>query len=256
MAHFTTDQEQDIKAQKLTGLFAFKSLLTQVGKIGLDLLFPPRCAGCGRIDTSWCASCQQTLDNMPFPSPLDLHAPLHGAAAAAWHEGIVREAVQALKYENARDAAIPLGNRLAVCFERQDWTIDMIVPVPLHTKRLAERGYNQAKLLAEQVAKMTGIPCKPAALQRVRETQSQVTVSGAERLTNITGAFEALGSLVNGQSILIIDDVYTTGSTMSACGGALVEAGARRVFGLTVTAAGHPFTHKKETVDEHHHTRA
>ena len=115
----------------------------------------------------------------------------------------------------------------------------MIVPVPLHTKRLAERGYNQAKLLAEQVARLTGIPCEPHALQRIRETQSQVTVSGAESLKNIKDAFIANNPLVIGKSILVIDDVYTTGSTMSACGEALLSAGASLVYGLTVTAAGH-----------------
>jgi len=247
---------QDTKARTPTGLFAFKSLVDRVLNTTIDLLFPPRCAGCGRIDTVWCRDCQATLSQLTFANELNVVQPLSGVAAATWHTGVAREAVQALKYNNAQMIAKPLGERLAACLEHQYWTVDIIVPVPLHMKRLSERGYNQAKLLADQVAAMTGIRCEPEALQRIRETQSQVTVSGTERLTNINGAFEAQSSIVNGQVILMIDDVYTTGSTLSACGEALIHAGAERVFGLTVTAAGHPFTHKKETVDEHHDTRA
>ncbi len=247
---------QRSKAQILTGLFALKSLIEKVASLSIDLLFPPRCAGCGQIDTVWCATCQTALDQLPFATDIDAHLPLSAVAAAAWHNGIVREAVQALKYDNAQMVAKTLGNRLAACLEQQNWSVDIIIPVPLHTKRLSERGYNQARLLAEQVAAMTGIPCQPEGLRRIRETQSQVTMSGAERLTNISDAFEANSPIVNGQVILIVDDVYTTGSTLGACGEALIKAGAERVFGLTVTAAGHPFTHKKETVDEHHHTRA
>lgn len=247
---------QRSKAQIMTGLFALKSLVAKATSLSIDLLFPPRCAGCGQIDTAWCANCQTAINQLAFATNIDVHQPLSGAAAAAWHTGIIREAVQALKYDNARTVAKPLGKRLAACLEQQYWTVDIIIPVPLHTKRLSERGYNQARLLAEQVAAMTGIPCQPEGLRRIRETQSQVTMSGAERLTNISDAFEANSSIVNGQSVLIVDDVYTTGSTLGACGEALIKSGAERVFGLTVTAAGHPFTHKKETVDEHHHTRA
>lgn len=259
MAEFSpnsTSFPQRSKAQIMTGLFALKSFVTQTTTLAVDLLFPPRCAGCGQIDTAWCSNCQAELNQSEFATELAVHPPLSGIAASAWHMGIIREAVQALKYDNAQMVAKPLGQRLAVCLEQQYWSLDIIIPVPLHAKRLSERGYNQARLLAEQVAMMTGISCQPDALQRIRETQSQVTISGAERLTNINGAFEAQSSIVNGRAILIIDDVYTTGSTLSACGEALMKAGAECVFGLTVTAAGHPFTHKKETVDEHHHTRA
>ena len=251
---FNTNQEQ--KAQAKFGLFASKSLFKQLTSMGIDLLFPPRCAGCGQIDTFWCTNCQQEIHAMTLAEHIEPRSPLQAIAATAWHMDKLREAVQALKYENARALAKPLGEKLSECLQQQSWIIDMIAPVPLHAKRLRERGYNQAQLLAEQVSAITGTRCEVNALQRIRETHSQVTISGAERLKNIKDAFAANSQLVTGQSILVIDDVYTTGSTLSACGEALLSAGANRVYGLTVTAAGHSITHKKEIVDEYHHSRA
>ncbi len=209
-----------------------------------------------KLTLSGVIKCQQEINEMTLSEYIEPRSPLNGIAATAWHTGKLREAVTALKYENARALAKPLGEKLSNCLQQQNWIIDMIVPVPLHTKRLAERGYNQAQLLGEQVAFITGISCEENALKRIRETQSQVTISGAERLKNIKDAFVANSQFVNGRSILVIDDVYTTGSTLSACGEALLSAGATIVYGLTVTAAGHSITHKKEIVDEYHHTRA
>jgi len=244
------------KAQTSLGLFVSKGLFTRIVSIGVNLLFPPRCAGCGQIDTFWCDTCEQEISQMSLDEHLEPRSPLQGVTATAWHIGKLREAVQGLKYGNIPALAKPLGEKLATCLGEQDWAVDVIVPVPLHAKRLAERGYNQAQLLAEEVANITGIHCEPNALQRVRETKSQVTISGAQRLENIKDAFVANSQFVSGRSVLVIDDVYTTGSTMSACGEALHAVGATLVYGLTVTAAGHSFTHKKEIVDEYHHSRA
>ncbi|MBI1279327.1 MAG: ComF family protein [Anaerolineaceae bacterium] len=247
------NSHQKQKAPIWSGLFASKAILNRLSSIGIDLIFPPRCAGCGHIDTHWCADCQRDLDLLTFTERIEPKVPLEAVAASGWHMDKLREAVQALKYENAREVARPLGEKLARCLSQQNWTIDMIAPVPLHTKRLAERGYNQAQLLAEVVADIHNIRCEAHALERVRETQSQVTVSGAERLVNIKGAFTANKTLIDNQCVLIVDDVYTTGSTLSACGEALILAGARAVYGLTVSVAGYSITHKKEIVDEYHH---
>ncbi len=230
---------QDQKAQMSLGLFASRSFFKRLTSVGINLIFPPRCAGCGQVDTFWCSKCQQEIDAMSLSEYIEPKSPLLGVAATGLHIGILREAVQALKYENTPTVAKPLGKKLSSCLQQQDWTYDIIVPVPLHTKRLAERGYNQAQLLAEQVASIMGTGCEVNALQRIRETKSQVTISGAERLQNIKDAFVANNQIVNGRSIVIIDDVYTTGSTLSACGEALLLAGATVVYGLTVTAAGH-----------------
>jgi ComF family protein len=158
-------------------------------------------------------------------------------AATAVHEGKIREAVQALKYENSRRIAVSLGERLQIQLTRQSWDIDLIVPVPLHPKRLAERGYNQAELLSEQLAYRTDIAMSPHALERVRYSQSQVTMNAEQRLMNVRDAFRASTATISEKNILVIDDVLTTGATLSGCAEALIAAGATLVYGLTVTAA-------------------
>jgi ComF family protein len=227
----------DTEAQVSPGLFAPNRLLRRVWEITLDLVFPPRCAGCGRVDDIWCSTCQARLDETPYPSQVRPLAPLSGIISTAEHQGVIREAVQGLKYGNARILAQPLGERMVKQLQNQMWTIDMIIPVPLHTSRLAERGYNQAQLLAEYVAKAMSIPCTAAAVSRQRNTQSQVTLSAAERQTNLQDAFRADAQLLANQHILLIDDVYTTGATLSACATAVLQAGAAAVYGLTVTVA-------------------
>jgi len=225
------------EAQAKLGLFAPLNLFKNLAQLSIDLLFPPRCAGCGRIDTFWCDSCQNKLDQIPYPEKVRPLPPLTDITATAPHIGVIREAVQGLKYENARSVAIPLGERLANQLAAQNWMVDMLVPVPLHTSRLRERGYNQSQLLGEQVAKHMAIPCSPAALQRDKHTQSQVTMSADARLTNVKNAFSANPNLVKNRVVLVIDDVYTTGATLSACAEALLASGAAAVYGLTVTVA-------------------
>src|SRR5689334_16337259 len=104
---FNTKQEQ--KAQAKTGLFASKSLFRRLTTLGMDLIFPPRCAGCGQIDTFWCTNCQREIDEMSLSEQLEARIPLEAVTATAWHTGKLREAVQALKYENVPALAKPLG---------------------------------------------------------------------------------------------------------------------------------------------------
>lgn len=225
------------KALVSPGLFAPTGLLRGWFSLAVDLLFPPRCGGCGKIDTFWCEACQGDLEMMAFPGQVRQMSPFSGIASTALHAGKIRQAVQALKYENARHVAEPLGERMAQHLAAQAWTIDMMIPVPLHTSRLRERGYNQAELLAQAVARHSAVPCVPSALRRVKHTQSQVTMSASERLTNVQDAFSADSTFVKNHAVLVIDDVFTTGATLSACGEALLSVGATAVYGLTVTAA-------------------
>lgn len=225
------------EARVLPGLFSPRRLAQYVYEVSVDLLFPPRCAGCGRVDWVWCENCQEKLDEVVFPSRVQPLSPLAGIAATGVHEGIIREAVQGLKYGQAKAVAQPLGERLTTQYVRQNWTIDIIVPVPLHMSRLAERGYNQAQLLSEVLTKEAALPCAPEAVSRQRNTQSQVTLNAMERQTNLLDAFQANPQIVSTKHVLLIDDVYTTGATLSACAQAILEAGAQAVYGLTVTVA-------------------
>lgn len=229
----TTDNE----ARVTPGLFTPRNLLNNLYQIALDWIYPAQCGGCGRIDTFWCDDCQEKLNQIPYPDHVR-HLPiLAGIASTAPHIGVIREAVQALKYGGSQPVAIPLGERLIHHLRNQNWKIDILIPVPLHTSRLEERGYNQSQLLGEQVAKHMAIPCSPAALRRDKHSQSQVMMTAAERLTNVQNAFSADSSLVQNRVILLIDDVYTTGATLSACAEALLANGAVAVYGLTVTVA-------------------
>lgn len=110
---------------------------------------------------------------------------------------------------------------------------NVIIPVPLHIDRLRERGFNQSLLLARAVGKRHGVPVAPFLLKRTRSTEPQVNLSGKERKINVKGAFEVQGN-VRGRSILLIDDVYTTGATVSECSKVLRKSGAKEVCVLTL----------------------
>ena len=225
------------EAQGTPGSLAYKRLY-RWGQLVLDLLFPPFCVGCGRVDSLWCARCQHELDQIPLGAPARVVAPLAEVAATAVHEGSIQHLIWALKFDNGRSlAAGPLGQRLNWRLQALGWPVDLLVPVPLHPTRLAERGYNQAELLAAAVAQQTGIPLALQALWRTRATRSQVGLTAAERRDNMADVFQADPNACTHRTVVLIDDVYTTGSTLSAAAQALQAAGAGTVYGLTVTAA-------------------
>jgi len=114
---------------------------------------------------------------------------------------------------------------------------DVIVPVPLHARRLRERGYNQAALLARELGKGVGLPVLENALIRVRDTSPQVDLGAEERRENVRGAFHLPDDRLVGKSVLLVDDVYTTGATLEACSLALKQRGVRAAWALTLARA-------------------
>lgn len=227
---------QPTQARSSSGLFAYPTL-AQVGSAFLDLLFPPSCVHCGRVDTGFCPLCLERLSRQPLD--LRIRALESGIliASTGWHEYILQSAVQALKYHNQRHLAVPLGQRMVAAFRQLEWTIDIIVPVPLHTSRLRERGYNQSQEMASVLAEGVPINCQPDAIERSRVTRSQVGLTAGERKTNLNDAFAAHPEHVAGKTLLLIDDVQTTGTTLMMCAEAALQAGVKAVYGLTVTAA-------------------
>ncbi len=205
----------------------------------LDLIFPPSCVGCGRVGQSWCGRCQRATESLEPIFHLAHGAALTAAAATAPHEGRLREAVQALKYENVRTLALFMAERMARCLRQLEWTYDMVLPVPISSARLRERRYNQAGLIAAALAQEVGVAVQPNFIWRTRETRSQVGLTAEERQQNVADAFAAHPDLLRQHSILLIDDVYTTGATLQACAEALRAVSAQEVFALTVTAAHH-----------------
>jgi ComF family protein len=126
---------------------------------------------------------------------------------------------------------------LAEICRREDWRPTLVIPVPLSPKRRRRRGYNQADLVAGALAAMLGLPVRPDALSRERETPSQVGLDPAARRRNVEGAFRALRAEVEGQVVLLVDDLFTTGATLASCARALRAAGSKEVYGLTVGRA-------------------
>ena len=117
------------------------------------------------------------------------------------------------------------------------WPIAMLIPVPLGKKRLKERGYNQVALVARPLAYQLGLRYEPGALAKARDTRSQVGLTISQRSENVQDAYQADSQVVKGKNVLIMDDVATTGSTISACTTALLSAGAQEVYVLTIARA-------------------
>ena len=142
-----------------------------------------------------------------------------------------------MKYRRNIGFGEALAIQMADYVRSLGWPIDMLIPVPLGNKRLKERGYNQVALVARPLAYQLGLRYEPGALVKARETRSQVGLSISQRSENVQDAYQADSQFVKGKSILIMDDVATTGSTISACTAALLSAGAREVYVLTIARA-------------------
>jgi ComF family protein len=150
-------------------------------------------------------------------------------------EKLTREVVHQFKYQNLRVLAAPLSGVLHAYLSENPISADMLIPVPLHPKRLRERGYNQSLLLAFELGKLSGIPVRPDILKRHINTPPQArTASSIERHRNMHEAFTSADGKLKDKRVLLIDDVSTSGATLDACASALKQAGALSVWGLTV----------------------
>jgi ComF family protein len=150
----------------------------------------------------------------------------------------IQNALHTLKYRrNISGFGDALAIQMADFVRSLHWSLDMIIPVPLGRKRLKERGYNQVALVARPLAYELRLAYAPAVLWKMRDTRSQVGLNMQERKENVSKAYQAHASAVKRKSILLMDDVATTGSTISACTEALLSAGAQEVYALTIARA-------------------
>ena len=191
--------------------------------------FPTRavCMGCGSaagFESEWlCDDCRKVLARRwigAFPE-----SKLDGAAAAYHYAGPAGGVVRNLKYRGVTALAEPMAKSMLSALEQiQPVGAEMVVPVPMHPKRLKRRGYNQSELLAREIAAALEVPCEDG-LVRVRDTVQQARLDGDERRKNLKGAFRA-EPCVSGWRVLLVDDVYTTGETARQCAEALRRGGA------------------------------
>lgn len=197
----------------------------------LDLLFPPRCVSCAAPGSWWCDECSRRVVPVGVaPAPGN---GLDGLLAAAVHRDPVTRLVKALKYRHAKAVAPGMAAMLAPLVRKVPGSDVLLVPVPLHPRRLRQRGHNQSALLTEALSESTGLPMSTA-LIRTRYTQTQTGLGRAERHRNVRGAFDWTGAALSSKTVVLVDDVYTTGATLAACAAACRTKGARQVWGLVV----------------------
>ena len=228
-------------------------MLSKLARSALDLVFPLHCCGCGREGAILCSHCVATLERLAAPYCRTCSEPgvngvcrwcqrnprgFESLRAPYKFEGPIREAIHALKYRGVRAAAEGLSGLMAEYLDRNPVSADALVPVPLHPRRLRSRGYNQSALLARGIGSHLDLPVSETLLLRALDARPQVEAQTRdERRTNVAGSFECRED-ATGMTVLLIDDVATTGSTLSACALALKDAGASRVYALTLARDG------------------
>lgn len=230
--------------------------------IFLNILFPRRCPVCGEITepagSLICPACFRKLSFVKSPvckicgkeiesqaaeycrdCARHRHSFEYGAALLNYDETAAKS-MAGIKYHNKREYLDFYGAAIAARFEKTvaGMRADVLVPVPVHRSRKRARGFNQAQVLAEILGQRLGIPVCPEMLVRTKKTLPQKNLSARERLSNLAGAFGAGPVPDEVKSALIVDDIYTTGSTMEACAAALKAAGVERVYFLVICMTG------------------
>lgn len=214
----------------MTAIKIFMTLRTVLESF-LTTLFPDRCGGCARLGELLCQRCRAAL--APYPrEPNRLPDSLDEVHIAFVFASPLREVVHEFKYRRVRRLSQPLGRLMAAHLAARSLAVDAVLPVPLHHARLAERGFNQAEALAQEVARALDRPLV-AGLERVRMTEQQAHLTARQRADNVRGAFRWRAAPPP-RSLLIVDDVLTTGATIGACAEALRVAGAEAVYGLAL----------------------
>jgi ComF family protein len=223
--------------------------LTRLTKSGIDLLFPPRCVICNKFSEFICETCADLLPRAlpprcsvcwePTISPTRCQRCLNeprsfiAARSSFIYRDRARTIVHTFKYSYVSALARPMASLMAEALVENFPRTAVLVPVPLSTRRERVRGYNQAKLLASELNRITGHPLGEKALVRVRSTSPQVRQDAVSRHANMRGAFKAREAILPaGASVVLIDDVITSGATVEACAQALREIGISDVFAL------------------------
>jgi competence protein ComFC len=225
----------------------------------LNILYPSQCPACGNPSDIFrtspiCSGCWSKIKRFAGPSCALCGVPFASEYAAVCgqcmtkkppfskvifygiYDGVLAEAINQLKFHDVRRLSKPLGTLLLDC---ELPVIDAILPVPLSVKGLRKRGFNQSLLMARVLSKNLQVPLYMNVLSKKKETLPQIGLSKQERLANLKNAFEVKGD-IKGLRLLLIDDVMTTGATVTECSKVLMKAGAQEVTVLTLARAGEP----------------
>ena len=216
----------------------------------VDLLLPPRCGACRTVGAWLCERCRERIRRLEEPICRRCGVELESARkqcgcrdrlkalarlrSAVAYEGPIEMAIQRFKYEGWRRLAGPLALLLAERLAVEGLAAQWVLAVPLHPVRRRQRGFNQADLLARELRSRLGLGTPPGELIRRRATPPQVGHDRLWRLENVRGAFEWRGADLGGRSLLLVDDVATTGATLDACAAALRASGSGPVIGVSV----------------------
>lgn len=218
-----------------------------------DLILPRFCCSCNiKLTVNEDTICQNCFSKIPLASEERLKREferkfLNNKIISDFYSPFVFEkdkelqhAIHSLKYQNKFQVGIFLGKVLAqkIQINRSNWKIDLIIPIPLHQLKKAERGYNQSYYIAKGMSKFLNLPCSDRIVKRKKYTESQTTMTLTERQENIFDAFKIRNkNAVNGKIILLVDDVITTGATISECGDVILKSGAKKIFSTSIAIA-------------------
>ena len=232
------------------------SLIQRLFQYTLNLLYPPQCASCDKLGSHFCDDCRANLAHLRSPICQKCGHPLTNLGSdcnacptfslsnlnlvrsvAFFDETYLQPAIHKFKYHNQRVLTQDFANLLKDCYDASQLATDIIVPVPLHRSRYKERGYNQSTLLAKGLSSLIDQSVDEVTLVRRRATKTQTSLNPTERQQNVRDAFACLSDALSYKTVLLIDDVFTTGATMNACGQALRQAGVASIYGLTLARA-------------------
>ena len=247
-----------------------RKTLDQLDRMFLDLLYPPRCVICDKVVSpgeAVCPACRKKIHTIQEPVCMKCGKPLLDArkhpsgiplcleqqtivrkefcgdcgrkshsftqGKSLWvYEAEVKKSIYRFKYQNKREYARGYAEEIAKEYGR--WAkrkkIQAIVPVPLYKKKQRKRGYNQAQVLAKELGRIWDLPVYTDLLVRIRDTKPQKMLNDTERKNNLKRAFKTTKNIVQLKHILLIDDIYTTGSTLDAAAAALLAAGAGEIY--------------------------
>ena len=227
----------------------FFCILKKISDFILDTIFPKFCINCGQegkwicvdcvkkiifIQKRTCPSCNRLNKTGKFCQKCRKKSSLAGIISAAYYDGILKEAIHKFKYEGFFDISHELGKMLSKSVQKNHFGSAILIPVPLHKKRLNFRGYNQSLLLCREIAKKGNFIINKN-LIRIKNTKPQIELPGRARRKNIKKAFLWKGgNEIRKRVVLLVDDVYTTGSTLEECAAELKQAGAEEVWGIVL----------------------